>query len=104
MQAICIYVHNHVIVIVNLFSSMLHFMVNHWWYPGGINMRTLSKNLGARNDKPRFVTSPFARIVQTRQPQLASDSFFGVKLDTLSKSFGAQNDNFFNMRSSILGN
>ena len=47
---------------------------------------------------------PFARIVQTWQPQLASDSFFEVKLGTLSKSFGAQNDNFFNMRSSTLGN
>ena len=47
---------------------------------------------------------PFARMMQTRQPQLASDSFFEVKLSTLSKSFGAQNDNFFNMRSSILGN
>ena len=46
---------------------------------------------------------PFARIVQTWQPQLASDSFFEVKLGILSKSFGAQNDNF-NMRSSILGN
>ena len=47
---------------------------------------------------------PFARIVQTRQPQLASDSFFEVRLATLSKSFGAHNDKFFNMRSSILGN
>ena len=37
---------------------------------------------------------PFARMMQTRQPQLASDSFFEVKLSTLSKSFGAQNDNF----------
>ena len=26
-------------------------------YPGSINIRTLSKNLGAGNDKPRFVTS-----------------------------------------------
>ena len=37
---------------------------------------------------------PFCRIMQTRQPQLASDSFFEVKLGTLSKSFGAWNDNF----------
>ena len=103
MQAICINVHNYVIVIVNLFSTMLHFMVNHWWYPGSINIRTLSKNLGAGNDKPRFVTS-LCKNVQTQQPQLASDSFFEVKLGTLSKSFGAQNGNFFNMRSSILGN
>ena len=47
---------------------------------------------------------PFCKNVQTRQPQLASDSFFEVKLGTLSKSFGARNDNFFNMGSSILGN
>ena len=33
------------------------FMVNHWRYPGSLNIRTLSKNLGAGNDKPRFVTS-----------------------------------------------
>ena len=37
---------------------------------------------------------PFARMMQTRQPQLASDSFFEVKLGTLSKSFGAQKDIF----------
>ena len=47
---------------------------------------------------------PFCQNVQTQQPQLASDSFFEVKLGILSKSFGAQNDKFFNMRSSILGN
>ena len=90
-------------IIINI---LVHcsFMVNHWRYPGSLNIRTLSKNFGARNDKPRFVTFLFARIVQTRQPQLASDSFFEVKLGTLSKSFGAQNDKFFNMRSSILGN
>ena len=38
---------------------------------------------------------PFCKNVQTRQPQLDSDSFFEVKLGTLSKSFGARNDNFF---------
>ena len=30
---------------------------------------------------------PFCKNVQTRQPQLASDSFFEVKLGTLSKYY-----------------
>ena len=66
------------------------------------------KNTEQESWSPEWQTKicyfPFARIVQTRQPQLASDSFFEVRLATLSKSFGAHNDKFFNMRSSILGN
>ena len=73
MQAICIYVHNHVIVIVNLFSTMLHFMVNHWWYPGGINLRTLSKSRGAGNNKAKAKQTkicyfPFARMCKLGKP------------------------------------
>ena len=56
------------------------------------------KNTEQESWSPEWQTKicyfPFARIVQTRQPQLASDSFFEVKLGTLSKSFGAWNDNF----------
>ena len=41
-------------IIINI---LVHcsFRVNHWRYPECLNIWTLSKNLGARNDKPRFV-------------------------------------------------
>ena len=42
-------------IIINILVPC-SFMVNHWRYPGSLNIRTLSKNLGAWNDKPRFVT------------------------------------------------
>ena len=48
-------------------------MVNHWWYPGGINVRTLSKSRGAGNDKAKAKQTkmcyfPFARMCKLGKP------------------------------------
>ena len=60
-------------IIVNLFSTVLHFMVNYWWYPGGINIWTLSKSRGAGNDiskakQTKMCYFPFARMCKLGKP------------------------------------